>query len=116
MDAASGDRRRDGRVGIELPCKVWHARAMRFVAGTTSNLSRDGAQVTLRGGVPFSQGDRILIGLSAQGSAIVRRSADLIEGIVARAGVEEGRVSVAVRFTAHEAERAQIIANSAEAA
>jgi hypothetical protein len=110
------NRRTDDRVEVELPCKVWHPRAMRFVAGTTRDLSREGAHVTLRGGVPFAPGERILIGLSAHAGAIVRRSADLIEGVVVRAGVEEGKVAVAVHFCGGEADRAEAIANSSEAA
>ena len=92
------DRREEQRVEIELPCKVWHPRAMKFVPGFTRDLSREGVQITLRAGAVFEPGERILIGLPSHVGAILRRSTDLIEGEVIRAGVEEGRVEVAVRF------------------
>ncbi|MFO0827200.1 MAG: PilZ domain-containing protein [Phycisphaerales bacterium] len=92
------NRRDEPRVQVEVPCKVWHPRAMRFVPGFTRDLSRDGAQITLRGGIPFEQGERIMIGLPPQAGAIVRSSADLLEGTIVRMAIEDGRIAVAVRF------------------
>ncbi len=89
---------------------------MRFVPGFTRDLSRDGAQVTLRAGAPFEAGERILVGFPAHAGAIVRRSADLIEGIVVRTHVEDGRIAVAVRFAGGEADRAESAAHAVRAA
>ncbi len=104
------DRRTASRVGVELPCKVWHPRALRFLPGVTRNLSRDGAMLALRGGAPFREGERVRVGLPASAGPIVVRSADMIEGTVVRTTNEEGQMVVAVVFDGLDADRAAAMA------
>ncbi len=107
------DRRSDARVDLEVPCKVWHPRAMRFLPGTTHDLSRNGASVTLRSGLPLQPGERIRVGLPAQAGAIVRSGSDLIEGTVVRTSTSEGRVLVAISFDGAAQDQAEAAARRA---
>jgi c-di-GMP-binding flagellar brake protein YcgR len=102
-DAGDADRRHVARVAVELPCKIWSPRTLRFVPGTTRDLSQDGTSVVLRTGVPFRPGERIRVGLPQQAGPIVLRSDDLIEGTVLRSIAEDGRLTVTVRFDRPEA-------------
>jgi PilZ domain len=104
------ERRSAGRTQLELPCKVWHPRALRFLPGVTRDLSRDGAMLELRGGAPFRNGERVRVGLPDAAAPIVLRSADLLEGTVVRSSNEEGRMVVAVTFDGVDALRAESIA------
>ena len=103
------ERRSASRTNLQLPCKVWHPRTLRFLPGVTRDLSRDGAMLELRGGAPFRNGERVRVGLPAAAGPIVVRSSDLIEGTVVRTSNEEGHMVVAIVFDGADADRAEAL-------
>ncbi len=107
MNKPATERRSAERTTLELPCKVWHPRALRFLPGVTRDLSRDGAMLEIRGGAPFRAGERVRVGLPAAAGPIVVRSADLIEGTVVRSSNEEGHMVLAIAFDGLDADRAE---------
>lgn len=99
---ASTDRpagtERAQRHDAEMPCRIWHPRSLRYLAGTTRNLSSSGALVSFAHAAPLSPGERIRIGLPAEAGAVLVRACDFVEGTVVRCEGRDGRLQVAIAF------------------
>jgi hypothetical protein len=86
------------RHDAEMPCRIWHPRSLRYLAGTTRNLSASGALVSFAHAAPLAPGERIRIGLPAQAGAVLVRACDFVEGTVVRCEGRDGRLQVAIAF------------------
>ena len=94
------DRRREPRVSLTRPCKVFESRSRKYSAGTTCNVSHDGMLVRLARPASVEPGDLVYVAVARKRQCPLLRSADMLEARVVRAvWIGSGECTVAVALT-----------------
>ncbi len=92
------ERRAHPRAEVARPCKVYDARAGRYLAGSSLNLSEGGALLDVERGGGLERGDRVGVGFGGPGHGVLS-CRHMLGATVLRVGITAaGRRRVAVRF------------------
>ncbi len=78
------DRRSERRISLSRPCKVCCPRSLRYVSGSTCDVSSSGMLLRLSRSVNFEPGDRLFLGVAQKRRQTLLRSNDMIETEVIR--------------------------------
>lgn len=97
------ERRQHERLEIKRPCKLLHARTLRYMAAKTRDLSPGGAMLELSHHRPMAIGDHIDLLVDWDETGIVNTQT-MLAATVVRLGVPEGlRQRVGIAFTQEQA-------------
>ncbi len=111
---AGCERRAFERLNLERPCKLYIPRIGRYLAGSTWNLSADGALLQLDRPVPLEPGDRLFVGIALTRRQPIFCSADMIEASVTRVlPTDNDSVALALHFVDEKLELAPVLAQAA---
>lgn len=93
------ERRKNDRIPMIRPAKMYDPRARRYRPGCTHNVSVEGALVEIRGGEYLSPGDCIEVCIDWPAEARVMPRSQMMPVTVVRTGfTEDGLPLLGVRF------------------
>ena len=96
---AECERRVSERLNLERPCKLYIPRIGKYLAGSTWNLSAEGALLQLDRPVPLEPGDRLFVGIALTRRQPIFCSADMMEAAITRVlPTDNDSVALAVHF------------------
>lgn len=111
---AECERRVSERLNLERPCKLYIPRIGRYLAGSTWNLSAEGALLQLDRPVPLEPGDRLFVGIALTRRQPIFCSADMMEAAITRVlPTDNDSVALAVHFVDEQLELAPVMSQAA---
>lgn len=110
MQTPEWDRRETVRVSIRRPCKLYEPRGDRYAAGTTCDLSPQGAGITLDDPLPIEPGDVIRLGVAATRRQPLLQHDEMVEATVRHVLLTaDDRTILGVQFAVAEVDEVELL-------
>ncbi len=96
----ASERRRQARLTLAYPVKVWCVETGRFLAGQTHDLSAQGALIEVQNPSLLVPGQRVRVGIAWSSREVVLSRKQMLPGVVVRSLGHGQQQHVAVSFDA----------------
>ncbi len=94
------ERRRQARLSLAYPVKVWCVETGRFLAGQTHDLSAQGMMIEVQKPSLLMPGQRVRVGIAWSSREVVLSQKQMLPGVVVRSLGHGQQQHVAVSFDA----------------
>ena len=101
MSMIDGDRRRYRRESLERPCKIYDPRSMKYISGTTRDISCGGLLIDVPRLMEIKPGEHLFIGVAMTRRQGFIQAKEMIDAVVLRAfATVDDHTTLAVSFEA----------------
>ena len=101
MSMIDGDRRKYRREPLERPCKIYDPRSMKYISGTTLDVSCGGLLIDVPRLLEIKPGEHLFIGVAMTRRQGFIQAKEMIDAVVLRAAATvDDHTTLAVSFDA----------------